>query len=286
MIISTSTAFVFVSLAFNAASTFGAPIPSRLLASRDYDLVARIAGRSPQPTPSADIQHREPEPQRLGRRFPQPFSADDLKSRDLIARRSRDLKSRLEQPQGRTPDDEVNIIIVNVFNSTSNGDGEGTGNGDSSGKSHKGKGRKGKGRKGKGGCRCAKNKKSCKGKGRGKRPVNGIPKPPVSTELPEGSLSMLVPMGSPKGPNSTLPEPEILPTTKNVKGSPEPPSNSTTAPETGDSGNGTTTTTSAVGQPTPPIDAGQQKRQLFARLKEARSAGARSRRSLRNRTPS
>jgi len=288
MLISISTAFVFVSLAFNAASTFGAPIPPRILEARRNDL---LAARSPQPTPTPsapqDIHQRGP--QRLGRRFPQAFSADDLKARDLIARKSGDLKSRLES---RTPDDEIDprtIIII----TTDDGNGMGMpvmpmgpmGDGEVSPKG-KGRGRKGKG-KGKGGCKCGKkgkkgNKKPCK-----KRPVDGTPK----QGLPEGSPSMVVPMGSLNGTLPAVMPTEVLPTTENVKGSPETPSNSTTAPGPGD-GTGdlsTNTTTSTTGKPTPPVDAGEQKRRLFARLQETRSArvrSSRSIRSLRNRSPS
>jgi len=275
MLISTSSTFVFVALAFGVTSTFGAPIPSSLLEARE--ILTGVTARSTQPAARVlspqEIQRRESEPQTIGRRFPQPFSADDLKSRDLFARRSRGLKSRLEKPQSRTPDDEVDPRATVIVITDDDKGGQGTG---------KGTQRKGKGK----GCKCSKKKKRpCKG-GKGGRPGLGSPLSPGSTGLPESSPPMPVPDGSPNMPHTTIPTTE-----KQDKS----PSDSTTAPAPGpginggeghSSNNSTTTSTAESGQPTPPVDAGERKRRLFARLKETRSTGARSLRSLHNRSPS
>jgi len=266
MLISTSSTFVFVALAFGVTSTFGAPIPSNLLEARE--ILTGVTARSTQPA----ARVLSPEPQTIGRRFPQPFSADDLKSRDLFARRSRDLKSRLERPQSRTPDDEVDPRATVIVITDDDKGGQGTG---------KGTQRKGKG-KGKG-CKCSKKKKRpCKG-GKGGRPGLGSPLSPGSTGLPESSPPMPVPDGSPNMPHSTIPTTEKQDKSPSDSTTPGPGIN---GGEGHSSHNSTTTTTAESGQPTPPVDAGERKRRLFARLKETRSTGARSLRSLHNRSPS
>jgi len=263
MLISTSSTFVFVALAFGVTSTFGAPIPSNLLEARE--ILTGVTARSTQPA----ARVLSPESQTVGRRFPQPFSADDLKSRDLFARRSRDLKSRLEKPQSRTPDDEVDPRATVIVITDDDKGGQGTG---------KGTQRKGKG-KGKG-CKCSKKKKRpCKGS----RPGLGSPLSPGSTGLPESSPPMPVPDGSPNMPHSTIPTTEKQDKSPSDSTTPGPGIN---GGEGHSSHNSTTTTTAESGQPTPPVDAGERKRRLFARLKETRSTGARSLRSLHNRSPS